>query len=500
MTDREHSERVSLDIIEVERINDVHLRVKTSAGVMQEIRDFFTFQVPGAKFHPKFKAGIWDGNITLCSPFGVIYVGLLQHLEQFAQDRNYKLVGVEEFFPPQPVGQDQLDEFIERLNLPHKVREYQRTALEVAINERRRLLISPTASGKSLIIHMISRWFLDEEQLRGRVLIVVPTIGLVRQMRADLISYGADEDSIQIIMGGETKTIQRQTQIVVSTWQSIAEMKKDWFAQFSVVIGDEAHTFKAKSLTSIMEKMVNCPVRIGTTGTLDDSKVNKLVLEGLFGPVMQVERTENLMKAGQVAQLKVRAIVLQYTDEERKAVSKMTYQDEIDWIVRDPRRLKFVCDLARSLKGNTLVMFQYVEKHGLELYKLLKAQETPDRPVFLVHGGVSGDEREEIRRLMEHQTNAIIVCSFGTFSTGVNIPNLHNAIAASPSKAMIRLLQSIGRILRLAEGKTQAVWYDIADDLSWKSKRNYTIEHFAERVKIYGRENFDLKIFTRKLT
>lgn len=488
----------NFDII-IEELNDVHIRAVADASIIQELRDYFTFKVEGAKFSPAYKNGMWDGNITLMSARGTIYCGLLTHIETFARNREYTFLDTTSKVTP--CDDDDIEGFITRLNLDESFtpRDYQKMALKVAVNNHRSLLVSPTASGKSLIIHMIMKWRQMVDRDMSRVLLVVPKISLVRQMMGDLIEYGEDPDSIQMIMGGETKIVAPTTRIVISTWQSLVPLKKPWFEQFNTFIGDEAHTFKAKSLIGIMEKLTKCEYKIGTTGTLDGTKVNKLVLEGLFGPSFQVERTENLMKVGRLSTLKIRCVVLQYSDEERKIVSKMKYEDEVDWIVRNQKRVNFVRDFALSLDGNTLVMFQFVEKHGEVLYKAICEQAEEGRKVYYVHGGVSGIEREEIRKSIEHETNAIIVCSFGTFSTGINIKNLHNAISASPTKSMIRILQSIGRILRTSLGKEEAFWFDIADDLSWKSKSNYTIQHFSERMKIYASEKFDYKVFTRRL-
>jgi len=118
------------------------------------------------------------------------------------------------------------------------------------------------------------------------------------------------------------------------------------------------------------------------------------------------------------------------------------------------------------------------------------------REVFFVHGGVVAEDRENVREITEKEDNAIIIASYGTFSTGINIKNLHNVIFASPSKSRIRNLQSIGRVLRKGSNKTKATLYDIADDISYKTQRNYTLNHLVERIKIYNEENFNYDIIS----
>jgi superfamily II DNA or RNA helicase len=145
------------------------------------------------------------------------------------------------------------------------------------------------------------------------------------------------------------------------------------------------------------------------------------------------------------------------------------------------------------------VLYQFVDKHGKILYNLIKDAIAEDRPIFFVHGDVGVDEREEVRRITENESNAIIVASYGTFSTGINIRNLHNIIFSSPSKSKIRTLQSIGRVLRLGDNKEEATLFDISDDMTYKSTKNYTLDHFMERMKIYNDEKFDYKIYTINL-
>lgn len=484
--------------IYVEKLNDVHIRIHCDPGMAQELSEFFTFTVPGAHFMPAFKNKVWDGKVRLFNTLArVLYAGLVSHVIAFAQQREYSIELAPNVNLVENVAEDDIIAFFKALDLPpqFKPRDYQLRAFLHAIRHKRAMLISPTASGKSLMIYMIVQWF-----YKMPALVIVPTISLVHQMRGDFIEYGCDPEDISIIMGGESKNV--SSRIVISTWQSVYEMPRKWFERYGVIVGDEAHLFKAKSLEKIMGHLQNCPVRIGTTGTLDGSKVNKLVIEGMFGPVVQVERTENLMKRGQVAQLKVRCTVFEYSDTIKQMLAKnKNYQEEIDFLCGYGPRNEFIVKFVKSLKGNTLVLFNYVDKHGKPLHAMFKkAVEGTDRKVFLVYGGTDGEQREAVRKIVECEKDAIIVASYGTFSTGVNIRNLHNAVAASPTKSIVRLLQSIGRILRLGTDKDGAVWYDLADDLTWKSRVNHTLKHFAERIKIYNEQNFDVKIFRWRLS
>ena len=253
-----------------------------------------------------------------------------------------------------------------------------------------------------------------------------------------------------------------------------------------------------------MEKLRDAKYRIGTTGTLDGTQTHKLVLEGLFGPVHRVTTTKELMDSNALAQLSIDVLLMKYNDLECQTAKHFDYQQEIDFIVAHEARNRFIRNLAIAQTGNTLILYNYVEKHGKPLYALIDAKlnEFPrrTRQLFFVSGAVETDERERIRAITEKEKDAIIVASMGTFSTGINIRNLHNIIFASPSKSQIRILQSIGRGLRKSDDGRATKVFDIADDLHWKKNRNYTLDHAAERIKLYSSEKFDYKIHEVPLT
>jgi len=476
-----------MEIIKLEKVNEVYNKVICEPGVGYEIKDYFTFKVPNYQFMPAYKNKLWDGNIYLFNPMNcLLYGGLTEQLEIFCKSRDYKLELLSDFSSDNMSVKETLD-FVKSLNLPFQPREYQLEAFIRCVRSRRKMLLSPTGSGKSLIIYLLSRFY------NLRTLIIVPTTSLIHQMSSDFLSYGYDDpDNIHKIYQGQDKNI--KSQFVISTRQSIFKQSKDWFNQFDVVIGDEAHLFKAKSLTSIMTKLENCKYRFGFTGTLDGSETHQLVLEGLFGPVKKIITTSELIEQKHLSNFMIKCISLQYPDDIKKECSKYSFQQEMDFLVSNQERNKFITNLSLSLKGNTLLLFQYVDKHGKVLYDMI-SNEHSDKDIYFVHGGIDGNEREKIRNIVEKNNNSIIIASYGTFSTGINIKNLHNIIFSSPSKSKIRNLQSIGRGLRLSDNKEQAVLYDISDDLSWKQRKNFTLLHYIERVKIYNEEQFEYKTY-----
>lgn len=476
------------DKLKLEKVNEVYLKVSSEASVIQELSDHLTFEVPGAKFSPAYKNKFWDGKIRLLNSLtGLTYAGLVKEISEFASVRNYDIEVDPELQPKEYIGNPY------SLGIKINPRDYQINAFKQAVSNERGIFLSPTASGKSLIIYALTKYYNCENY---KVLVIVPTVSLVLQMKKDFESYTDEQLDIHSITAGVDKV--SKSPIVISTWQSIYKMPKDWFNQFGCVIGDEVHLFKATSLKSIMEKLINCKYRYGFTGTLDGSLTNKITLEGLFGPVKQVTTTTELMSQGHVANLKIKAIILKHSLEDKKLAKKFTYPDEMDFLVRHEKRNKFIRNLTLSLNGNSLVLFQYVDKHGKTLYDMLTAKDS-NRKIYFVHGGVEGDDRERIRGIVEGESNAIIVASYGTFSTGINIRNLHSVVLASPSKSRIRILQSIGRGLRIGDDKFEMTLYDLADDLKSGTHTNFTLQHFTERLNIYNDEGFDYKIFNTEL-
>ena len=474
----------------ISKKNEVHLRVKTEPNIARELSDFFTFEVPGARFMPSYKRRIWDGKIRLYSvATNEVYVGLLPYIEEFAKRNEIDIEYKEGILNERKYENNELDRFIRRVSPKSKgkdleIRDYQRNAFSYAVGNNRSLLLSPTASGKSLIIYLLSRWYEKEN-----VLILVPTTSLVEQMYSDFIDYGYDDTKMQKIYQGHSKDITKP--ITISTWQSLYKLPRKFFENFGCILGDEVHLFKSKSLTGIMNKSISCKYRHGFTGTLDGTQTHRLILEGLFGSVNRVTTTKELMDKKTLAKLVIKCIVLQYPEIDCKFMKTQKFQDEVDLIVRDERRNNFIVNLTKHLKGNTLVLFQFVEKHGAVLYDMMKDL---NRKVFYVHGGTDAQTRENIREITEKEKNAIIIASYGTFSTGINIRNLHNIMFASPSKSRIRVLQSVGRGLRKGNTKSSVVVYDIADDLTYKSRQNFTLRHFMERINIYNEEEFDYEI------
>lgn len=488
-------------MIKVFRKDDVNLKIRCEErGILKEMSQFFTFNIPGAQYMPTYKKRRWDGKIKLFNMnTQELPVGLYSYLRVFCEDRGYGIDGYDPRSKKEKVGVDKIRNFMDNHLRPYaggqeiKCHDHQVNAVKQVVDDNRSLLLSPTGSGKSLIIYALMRYYLDIIPEDKKILIIVPTTSLVSQMCSDFEEYSTlnewnMESNCHRVMAGKEKS-HEDKRVVISTWQSIYKLDKKYFDQYHAVFGDECHLFKSKSLTTIMSKLTNCPYRVGTTGTLDGTKVHKLVIEGAFGPVYKVTSTEDLINKKILSDFDIDCILLRYPDDFRNRCKRITYQEEIDELVSYEDRNKFITDLTGSLKGNTLVLFQYVAKHGKPLFHMINST-LKDRETFFVYGGTDTEIREKIRKIVEEKDDAVIVASYGTFSTGISIRKLHNIVFASPSKSRIRVLQSIGRQLRKSEHKEKAKLYDISDDLCWKKYKNHTFRHYEERLKIYESENF----------
>ena len=478
--------------VSIEKFNEAYIRIKCEPSTARELTEFFTFEVPGAKFMPTVRQRIWDGRIRLFnSSTGKIYFGLLPYVRRYLSEQGYT-IRYEGEFTRRILDKELTSKFVRSLEKgKFKARDYQIDAVHNILNNDRGLILSPTGSGKSFIIYALVRYYVQKlDDLK--ILIVVPTTSLVEQMYTDFIDYGWDSETYchRLYAGHSRDTDKR---VVISTWQSIYNQDKKYFKQFGAGFVDEAHLAKAKSLTGIMTKLSDCKYRIGLTGTLDGTEVHRLVLEGLFYIHEEVTTTSELIQRKELSNLHISCLVLEHTRENRILMKGKTYQQEMEYLSTHRKRNLFISKLVADLKGNTLVLAQYIEKQLVPLC-LMITELCDNRTVHFISGATPTDDRENIRGLVEKSDDCIVVASYGTFSLGVNVKRIHNIVFASPYKSQIKVLQSIGRGLRTADDKEVLKLFDIADSLVYNNKENYTLKHFRERINIYNEQGFEYQI------
>jgi superfamily II DNA or RNA helicase len=479
--------------ITIRKIDNIWMEViPGDQGIGFELSEYFTFEVDGAKFMPAYKNGVWDGKIRLYDMRTFkLYAGLLEYVKTFAKEYQYsididpELDTEDEFFPIEDVK----EWFSKQKFFAHGEqifpKPYQKVGFYKALNHKRMVCVSPTSSGKSLVIYMIAKRMLE---MKKRVLIVVPTTTLVEQMVGDFDDYSQNNMGkyCHKIFSGKEKIT--NAPVVVTTWQSVFKLPKKWFEQFDCVMPDECHGAQANSMKKILE---NCDAeyRIGFTGTMHDTKCHRLVIEGLLGNSHQLIDIDQLMKDKVISQCNINCITLKYPDNVKE---KRTYPEEIDFLIDYRERTEWITKLVSKTKGNSFVLFDRV-RHGEDLFeKISKA--CPDKNVHLVYGKTKTEVRNELRSVMEGEDNFVIVAGYRVFSTGISVRNLHHVVFASPTKSKFRVLQSVGRVLRLHESKDIATVWDISDDLSMGKSKNHTLKHFLERMKLYVDQKFKYKI------
>ena len=476
-----------MEIVKAEFRNQSEIKINCSLAVLQELSDVFSYFIPSAKFHPKYKAKRWDGRIRLVNMRSkTMPYGLLNRLKNYCKFKDYSFESDFEFELAEFTKEDAL-EFIEGLKMPFEVRDYQVDAFVHAVKKQRSVLVSPTASGKSAIIYLMMRLFYEMDR---KVLMIVPTVNLVTQMKQDFEDYAVNLEPlpVQEVYAGKSKEV--QAPIMISTWQSLQNLDRNFFYNFDTVVVDETHLATGNTLQKILNSCIHADFRVGLTGTLTGEKVHEMLLIGSIGEPKKIISTSELIENQMLSDLKIKCLILNH----KLSSLKMDYQEEIQYLISHEKRNSYIINLAKKLQGNTLILFNYVENHGLVLFNQIE-KEVSDKNIFFMSGDTKAELRENIRQhVRNHHSDNIILASSGVFSTGVNIPALHNVIFASPTKSKVRVLQSIGRVLRRHDTKETATVYDIADQI-YRKKNCYVYSHFQERYKYYIEEDFDVKYF-----
>ena len=479
-------------------VNETHVCLDGDRGMLMDLHEYMSYEVPGAQWTNAYKMKMWDGKQRLLNSTNFrIYKGLLQYVEMFARSREWDI----EKDPALDVTPEPFNakEFCDSLKLTKTPYDFQYEAIQRAVDENRATFISPTSSGKSLIIYCLVRYYLKKFNLEKKILITEPTTRLVKQMMTEWQAYSPEfpiEKLTHLIYDGATKETNKP--VIISTWQALTTISRDYLNQFDCIMADECHGAKAQELKSIFEKSTLCKHRFGFTGTLDETECHRLVIEGLTGPAITVAKTKELMDRGIVSELAIKCMILSYDEEIRAKCKSFKWQDEVDFIVHNEKRNKFIANLVSAMKpeDNTLILTEYHEKKAhCDLLKEAILKVLPNKKVIIVHGKTKEDS-EQVRRYMEENTGVILIATFGVFSTGVSINNIQNILFATFSKSIIRVLQSLGRGLRL-DGKTNILnAFDIVDDLTYKGKRNHLVKHFMERIRIYLKEGHTYKTYT----
>lgn len=499
----------------IKRLNETYSQVLCEPEIARALYDEFTVDVHASKFAKRSIAG-WDGLIRFFRTFNnSIYTGLIPKVIQFCKNNGIDIQYQDDIDLLKPeccFSVNDVNEIIQKLQLCNneglqiEPMEHQYAALYHTIRDTNRaVILSPTSSGKSLIIYVLTRFLIDI--LDKKVLLVVPNVSLIHQLYNDFCDYSKQttsesynwvKDTVQMVTGSSKE---KRQQCILANWQAIYKMPTAYFSDFEAVIMDEVHSAKADSLKGIVERCVNAKYRYGFTGTLQDSVCHITTIEGLFGSVFKVTSTKELMNQGIVSSLLIKMVFLGYSTRSRLLSTTMEYSEEMKFVALNKNKNAFIVALAEKIQGNTIILVNLVEEHAKILYNMLI--QYSKKKIYYISGNIKPEERERIRHEMEINNDCILVATYGTLSVGVNIKNIHNIIFGAAFKSRIRVLQSIGRELRLHENKTKAVLYDLVDDLSIyngkKTKMNYLMKHASKRMLYYQDEGFDYQVLQKNI-
>lgn len=493
----------------------------------KDLKEQFSFYVPNYRFMPRYKAGLWDGKIHLINSVTRQFpVGIIQRMIDFCSNSNYEIEVDPRLLPKKdPELKQKILKFISGMKYYSKKQEItprddQIKAIVRAIEQERCVNVCPTSFGKSLCIFVETLWYTRQSK---KVLLIVPAINLVYQFVNDITDYCTDESGriasyipdFQCIYTGQEKFIREDTELVITTWQSVYKLSSEWFNQFGAIILDEAHSAKANCLTSIFDKSTEVAIRTGWTGTLKKTTVPGIQVEALLGPIETITETATLMSEGVVADLTIQVVrfnyeeelvkeLQRYFEEKRRVTGKHTYNDEIAFLENYMPRNQTIISMAGLYKKTGLLLYKHI-KHGKDLYEIAH-DKFPDRNIYRIDGTevIRNDTKyktyEELKPLIEKEKDAILICSFGVFSTGISIKNINYIFFTVPTKSYVRTIQSIGRGLRVSDIKTKLHLVDIVDDLCGYTKKgkrhreNYAFKHFIERFDMYSDQKFKYQL------
>jgi len=498
-------------MIKIKPYNEIFYYIDSDYETLNKLTFYFKVRSPSFFFDPRYKNGIWDGFIQLFKQDNLLYRGLLNDLNKFCINNNIELIN-EDSFNSIDVDDESLNSFINELDLSTlnrqtnirsriSFRDYQLESLKLCIKNQKQLIESPTSSGKSLVIYTLIR-YLQPILNDKKILLIVPAINLVNQMYSDFEDYSffnswKTEENCCKIYSGKDKSLIETSNTLISTWQSLKDLPKEFFYQFKVVICDEVQGAKAKELNKILTYCINSKYRFGFTGTVPKELLFKKQILGIFINHNVVTTYEELKQNDYITGIDIKCIQLNYDISQEKNV-KRKYQDELSYIQGSNRRQELLVKLG-TVKNNSLFLFTKVAKHSKYIFdKMKKDERLKDKEIYLIDSSTKIKDRDEIKAKLEKQDNIIILSTYKLLSTGWSVNNLHNIIFADPLKSDVTIPQSIGRGLRTCNDKDHFNLFDVVDKFNYT---NTVFKHYKERKKMYDKFNFknSLTVLTESL-
>lgn len=448
----------------------------------RKIVDSLKFFVPSAKYSPKYKLGRWDGTVSYATIGGNTYLNLLENVLPIIYDSGYE-IEIQDFrkkynFNFKEIDKNLFSNKVWPKNHPYEyqniyLRDHQVSIINTYLKNLQSIQEIPTGAGKTLITASLS--FLVENY--GKSIVIVPNKQLVEQTEKDYKNLGLD---VGVFYGDRKEICHKHT---IATWQSLNIFFKDsnqdkrWINDLISVIVDEAHSIKANELKKILiEHFSFVPIRWGLTGTVPKNNYEKIALVSSIGPIVSKIQTRRLQEQGVLSNIFI------FIKQKREYGEFKSWNDEIDYLVKDKDRLKNISEMIKEISknGNTLVLFNYIETG-----EILKSY--IDGSVF-IHGGVDLKEREKKYSIINDSNNNIILATCGVASVGINLLRIFNLVLLEPGKSFIRTIQSIGRGLRKGKDKHHLDVYDICSTLKYSNR------HMLERKRYYKEAMYPFEI------
>jgi superfamily II DNA or RNA helicase len=446
-------------------------------SVVSLTREFFSVPNPAHRSNLPYITS----RLYSITPGGKFEIGLLKEIISFFEKHRYPFQADPDVYKSFQPGFNNFN--IEKLKIPF--RDYQKKAIHASITQGRGMIILPTASGKTLVmaglIKNITR-LLNKENLK--TMVIVPSIQLVEQTCGDFLEYGLEnitkwsgnnkpDFSKNIIVAG--------TQILLSKSSDLSILN-----DIDLFLCDEAHGIRRGNNINKIFSLLKTPHLFGFTGTMPPSLIDQWNIVGKFGPINYEEKTIDLKNQTYISNFHVIILKIKHSNIpvfNDFSNPTLPYQEELDFLINSDYRNGIIVNLALKMPNNTIIMADRIQ-HGLLLEAKLKELNKDNRRIFFIRGSTEMEERETIRSVMNDNNDIIVIAISKIFSTGINIPNLHNVIFGSAGKAKIKIMQSIGRALRLHPTKKTANIFDVADNTK------YGKMHLKERKKLYEQEKY----------
>jgi len=496
---------------------------ESSKEEYNQLKLYLNRYVNNYRFMPRYRYGIWDGRVDFFDN-GIINIGLWNEVLRCCKEYGYNFdIENKELFPKNHIiTMEDVENFCKDFYKDHKQKEnkdkpfvphdHQIEAIFKVFQWNYGLLEIATAGGKSLVFGTLIFYYLTKINPNAKFLLIVPNMNLVTQFYNDLMEYNLGfhmenktplDIRIEEIMSDHPRKYfgEKEPNIYIGCYPSLEKRPKEWISQFDVVCCDEAHTAKARTITTILEKTFgSTKIRFGMSGTYPtEGSAELFTIESMIGPRLMLIGTKKLIEKGIISNVKVKSLILNYEDK-KFAENVFTIKQhggggkawllEKEYAQKSLKRKQFIGKLIKKFQNNSLVLFINIE-FGKDMYNYFR-DNIEGIDFYYIDGSVDVKKREHIKQQMEITDGNIkvLVASYGTLSVGVNIKSITNVVFADSYKSDQKIRQSIGRALRIHKDKEKAIIFDLVDRFH-PAFKNILYNHYLFRKKeIYNKQEF----------